>query len=100
MLVTDSLLFTPLLLHCLPWTPCLDTFLVLFSARRLLKGTQSLACRVRHDLGCFIWALVAFGLGALLAVSGVGLYLIGNGAEQGIPLLAGHPVAPANTPAI
>ncbi len=61
-------LHTPSLPHCL-LTPGLDTALILRTATAE-GGRKALHAALGIDLGCFIWgALVAFGLGALLAVS-------------------------------
>ncbi len=99
MLVTDSLLAYTLAATLLTLTPGLDTALILRTATAE-GGRKALHAALGIDLGCFIWgAVVAFGLGALLAVSGVGLYLV-EMVRSGLPLLAGHPVAPATTPAI
>ena len=92
MLVTDSLLAYTLAATLLTLTPGLDTALILRTATAE-GGRKALHAALGIDLGCFIWgALVAFGLG-------VGLYLI-EMVRGRIPLLAGHSVAPAPTPAI
>ncbi len=108
MLVTDSLLAYTLAATLLTLTPGLDTALILRTATAE-GGRKALHAALGIDLGCFIWgALVAFGLGALLAVSELAYTLLkwcGAGyliemVRSRIPLLAGHPVAPATTPAI
>ncbi|HBR1673872.1 TPA: LysE family translocator [Klebsiella quasipneumoniae subsp. quasipneumoniae] len=69
MLVTDSLLAYILAATLLTLTPGLDTALILRTATAE-GGRKALHAALGIDLGCFIWgALVAFGLGALLAVS-------------------------------
>ena len=69
MLVTDSLLAYTLAATLLTLTPGLDTALILRTATAE-GGRKALHAALGIDLGCFIWgALVAFGLGALLAVS-------------------------------
>lgn len=69
MLVTDSLLAYTLAATLLTLTPGLDTALILRTATAEW-GRKALHAALGIDLGCFIWgALVAFGLGALLAVS-------------------------------
>ncbi len=99
MLVTDSLLAYTLAATLLTLTPGLDTALILRTATAE-GGRKALHAALGIDLGCFIWgALVAFGLGALLAVSELA-YTIIEMVRSRIPLLAGHPVAPAPTPAI
>ncbi len=99
MLVTDSLLAYTLAATLLTLTPGLDTALILRTATAE-GGRKALHAALGIDLGCFIWgALVAFGLGALLAVSELA-YTIIEMVRGRIPLLAGHSVAPAPTPAI
>ncbi|HDY6680850.1 TPA: LysE family transporter [Klebsiella pneumoniae] len=69
MLVTDSLLAYTLAATLLTLTPGLDTALILRTATAE-GGRKALHAALGIDLGCFIWgAVVAFGLGALLAVS-------------------------------
>ena len=69
MLVTDSLLAYILAATLLTLTPGLDTALVLRTAT-VEGGRKAFHAALGIDMGCFIWgALVAFGLGALLAVS-------------------------------
>lgn len=69
MLVTDSLLAYTLAATLLTLTPGLDTALILRTTTAE-GGRKALHAALGIDLGCFIWgALVAFGLGALLAVS-------------------------------
>lgn len=81
MLVTDSLLAYTLAATLLTLTPGLDTALILRTATAE-GGRKALHAALGIDLGCFIWgALVAFGLGALLAVSELAYTLL-NGAEQ------------------
>lgn len=67
--VTDSLLAYILAATLLTLTPGLDTALVLRTAT-VEGGRKAFHAALGIDMGCFIWgALVAFGLGALLAVS-------------------------------
>lgn len=69
MLVTDSLLAYTLAATLLTLTPGLDTALILRTATAE-GGWKAFHAALGIDVGCFIWgALVAFGLGALLAVS-------------------------------
>ncbi|MDX6022255.1 LysE family translocator [Scandinavium sp. V105_16] len=69
MLVTDSLLAYTLAATLLALTPGLDTALILRTATAE-GGRKAFHAALGIDVGCFIWgALVAFGLGALLAVS-------------------------------
>jgi threonine/homoserine/homoserine lactone efflux protein len=69
MLVTDSLLAYTLAATLLTLTPGLDTALILRTATAE-GGRKAFHAALGIDVGCFIWgALVAFGLGALLAVS-------------------------------
>ncbi|HDC4289767.1 TPA: LysE family translocator [Enterobacter cloacae] len=67
--VTDSLLAYILAATLLTLTPGLDTALILRTAT-VEGGRKAFHTALGIDMGCFIWgALVAFGLGALLAVS-------------------------------
>ncbi|WP_367165748.1 LysE family translocator [Kosakonia cowanii] len=69
MSVTDSLLAYTLAATLLTLTPGLDTALILRTAAAE-GGRKAFHAALGIDIGCFIWgALVAFGLGALLAVS-------------------------------
>lgn len=69
MSVTDSLLAFTLAATLLTLTPGLDTALILRTSVAE-GGKKAVQAALGIDLGCFIWgALVAFGLGALLAVS-------------------------------
>lgn len=69
MSVTDSLLAYTLAATLLTLTPGLDTALILRTAAAE-GGRKAFHAALGIDMGCFIWgALVAFGLGALLAVS-------------------------------
>ncbi|MEQ5183828.1 LysE family translocator [Providencia alcalifaciens] len=69
MSVTDSLLAYTLAATLLTLTPGLDTALILRTAA-VEGGRKAFHAALGIDVGCFIWgALVAFGLGALLAVS-------------------------------
>ncbi|HFZ8993475.1 TPA: LysE family translocator [Citrobacter freundii] len=69
MLVTDSLIAYTLAATLLTLTPGLDTALILRTATAE-GGRKAFHAALGIDVGCFIWgALVAFGLGALLAVS-------------------------------
>lgn len=69
MSVTDALLVYTLAATLLTLTPGLDTALILRTAT-VEGGRKALHAALGIDAGCFIWgALVAFGLGALLAVS-------------------------------
>ena len=69
MSVTDALLAYTLAATLLTLTPGLDTALILRTAT-VEGGRKALHAALGIDAGCFIWgALVAFGLGALLAVS-------------------------------
>ncbi|MEP8943805.1 LysE family translocator [Enterobacter ludwigii] len=69
MTVTDALLAYTLAATLLTLTPGLDTALILRTAAA--DGSKkAIHVALGIDTGCFIWgALVAFGLGALLAVS-------------------------------
>ncbi|WGC21214.1 LysE family translocator [Enterobacter ludwigii] len=69
MTVTDALLAYTLAATLLTLTPGLDTALILRNAAA--DGSKkAIHVALGIDTGCFIWgALVAFGLGALLAVS-------------------------------
>ena len=71
MSVTDALLAYTLAATLLTLTPGLDTALILRTAAA--DGSKkAVHVALGIDTGCFIWgALVAFGLGALLAVSDV-----------------------------
>lgn len=74
--VTDSLLAYILAATLLTLTPGLDTALVLRTAT-VEGGRKAFHAALGIDMGCFIWgALVAFGLGALLAVSGFAYTLL------------------------
>ncbi len=69
MSVTDSLLAFSFAALLLTLTPGLDTALILRTACAE-GGKKAFQAALGIDVGCFIWgALVAFGLGALLAVS-------------------------------
>jgi len=69
MSVTDSLLAFTLAATLLTLTPGLDTALILRTSVAE-GGKKAVQAALGIDVGCFIWgALVAFGLGALLAVS-------------------------------
>ena len=69
MSVTDSLLAFSLAVLLLTLTPGLDTALILRTACAE-GGKKALQVALGIDTGCFIWgALVALGLGTLLAVS-------------------------------
>lgn len=69
MSVTDSLLAFSFAALLLTLTPGLDTALILRTACAE-GGKKAFQAAIGIDTGCFIWgALVAFGLGALLAVS-------------------------------
>lgn len=69
MSVTDSLLAFSLAALLLTLTPGLDTALILRTACAE-GGKKAFQAAMGIDTGCFIWgALVALGLGALLAVS-------------------------------
>ena len=69
MSVTDALLAFTLAATLLTLTPGLDTALILRTATAE-GGRKAFHAALGIDAGCFIWgALVAFGLGALLAVS-------------------------------
>ena len=69
MSVTDSLLAFSLAALLLTLTPGLDTALILRTACAE-GGKKAFQAALGIDVGCFIWgALVALGLGALLAVS-------------------------------
>lgn len=69
MSVTDALLAYTLAATLLTLTPGLDTALILRTAN-VEGGRKAFHAALGIDMGCFIWgALVAFGLGALLAVS-------------------------------
>ncbi|WP_044175845.1 LysE family translocator [Phytobacter massiliensis] len=69
MSVADLLLAYTLAATLLTLTPGLDTALILRTAT-VEGGRKAFHAALGIDAGCFIWgALVAFGLGALLAVS-------------------------------
>ncbi len=69
MSVTDALLAFTLAATLLTLTPGLDTALILRTAAAE-GGKKAFHAALGIDVGCFVWgALVAFGLGALLAVS-------------------------------
>lgn len=69
MTVTDALLAFTLAATLLTLTPGLDTALILRTATAE-GGKIAFHAALGIDVGCFIWgAMVAFGLGALLAVS-------------------------------
>ncbi|QKN80613.1 LysE family translocator [Scandinavium goeteborgense] len=69
MSVTDSLLAFTFAAALLTLTPGLDTALILRTSVAE-GGKKAVHAALGIDLGCFIWgALVAFGLGALLAMS-------------------------------
>jgi len=69
MTVTDALLAYTLAATLLTLTPGLDTALILRTATAD-GGRKAFNAALGIDAGCFIWgALVAFGLGALLAAS-------------------------------
>lgn len=69
MSVTDSLLAFTFAATLLTLTPGLDTALILRTSVAE-GGKKAVHAALGIDLGCFVWgALVAFGLGALLAVS-------------------------------
>lgn len=69
MTVTDALLAYTLAATLLTLTPGLDTALILRTATAE-GGRKAFNAALGIDAGCFIWgALVAFGLGALLAAS-------------------------------
>lgn len=69
MSVTDTLLAFSFSALLLTLTPGLDTALILRTACAE-GGKKAFHAALGIDVGCFIWgALVAFGLGALLAVS-------------------------------
>jgi len=69
MTVTDALLAFTLAATLLTLTPGLDTALILRTATAE-GGKKAFHAALGIDAGCFIWgAMVAFGLGALLAVS-------------------------------
>lgn len=69
MSVTDSLLAFSLAALLLTLTPGLDTALILRTACAE-GGKKAFQAALGIDTGCFIWgALVALGLGALMAVS-------------------------------
>lgn len=69
MSITDSLLAFSLAALLLTLTPGLDTALILRTACAE-GGKKAFQAALGIDTGCFIWgALVALGLGALLAVS-------------------------------
>ena len=69
MSVTDALLAYTLAATLLTLTPGLDTALILRTAAAD-GGKKAVQAALGIDVGCFIWgALVAFGLGALFAVS-------------------------------
>jgi len=69
MSVTDSLLAFSLAALLLTLTPGLDTALILRTACAE-GGKKAFQAALGIDAGCFVWgALVALGLGALMAVS-------------------------------
>lgn len=69
MSVTDALLAYTLAATLLTLTPGLDTALILRTAAAD-GGKKAFQAALGIDAGCFVWgALVAFGLGALFAVS-------------------------------
>ncbi|CDH19771.1 putative LysE family transporter [Xenorhabdus bovienii str. kraussei Quebec] len=69
MLVTDALLAFIVAATLLTLTPGLDTALVLRTAT-VEGGKKALHAALGINAGCFIWgAMVAFGLGTLIAVS-------------------------------
>jgi threonine/homoserine/homoserine lactone efflux protein len=69
MSVTDSLLAFTFAATLLTLTPGLDTALILRTSVAE-GGKKAVHAALGIDVGCFVWgALVAFGLGALLAVS-------------------------------
>jgi len=69
MSVADSLLAFSIAALLLTLTPGLDTALILRTAT-VEGGKKAFQAALGIDTGCFIWgALVAFGLGALLAAS-------------------------------
>lgn len=69
MSVTDALFAFTLAATLLTLTPGLDTALILRTAAAE-GGKKAFHAALGIDVGCFVWgALVAFGLGALLAVS-------------------------------
>ena len=69
MSVADSLLAFSIAALLLTLTPGLDTALILRTAT-VEGGKKAFQAALGIDIGCFIWgALVAFGLGALLAAS-------------------------------
>lgn len=69
MSVADSLLAYTLAATLLTLTPGLDTALILRTAA-VEGGQKAFRAALGINVGCFIWgAVVAFGLGALLAVS-------------------------------
>lgn len=71
MSVTDALLAYCLAATLLTMTPGLDTALILRTATAE-GGKKAFHAALGIDAGCFVWgALVAFGLGALIAVSEV-----------------------------
>lgn len=69
MSVADSLLAFSLAALVLTLTPGLDTALILRTSAAE-GGKKAFQAALGIDVGCFIWgALIAFGLGALLAAS-------------------------------
>ena len=71
MSVTDALLAYSLAALLLTLTPGLDTALILRTST-VEGGKKAFQAALGIDTGCFIWgAIVAFGLGALLAASEV-----------------------------
>lgn len=69
MSITDSLLAYTFAVTLLTLTPGLDTALILRTATAE-GGKRAFQAAMGINTGCFIWgALVAFGLGALIAVS-------------------------------
>ncbi|NIY46428.1 LysE family translocator [Cedecea colo] len=76
MSVTDSLLAYSFAALLLTLTPGLDTALILRTAT-VEGGKKAFHAALGIDSGCFIWgALVAFGLGALLAASEIAYSLL------------------------
>lgn len=76
MSVPDALLAFTFAALLLTLTPGLDTALILRTASAE-GGKKALHAALGIDLGCFVWgAVVAFGLGALLAVSEVAYSLL------------------------
>jgi len=76
MSITDSLLAFSLAALLLTLTPGLDTALILRTACAE-GGKKAFQAALGIDTGCFIWgALVALGLGALMAVSEIAYTLL------------------------